>query len=214
MKQVYCITHVFEDDNDGEDSHDTYVLASNADSAVNRGQMLFGTSARFSCTAVANADWTEDLARECVRSVLEDNSDDRLLLFVLTKYPTLIDENLIADILDDDLPKSFQYAIQKIPLKKCRNEWLEWVVQFGDVEALDLFLRKGMRDNGAALAQACANEDHDMFETLYSKSNPRLALEHTQCKNLHWIEERLAQEQKQRIGIQVQEPYRTTQRKM
>lgn len=214
MKHVYCITHVFEADDDGEDSHDTYVLVENADSAVNRGRSLYGTSARFSCAEIGDDEWTEDLAIECIHSVLNDSSDDRLLLFVLNKYPTLIDENLIAEILDDDLPKSFQYAVQKTPLKKCRHEWLEWAVQFGDMEALGVLLDKGIRDNGAGLAQACEHENRNMFDVLYPKSDPRSALEHLQCKNLHWIEEKLAQEQKQRIGTQVQEPYRITQRKM
>lgn len=214
MNQVYCLTHMIEDDIEGELPEERYVAAANKASAIQQGKEVFGTHACFGCHEILESEWNDQLAVHCIKDVLNDEGDDPLLLFVLKKFPHLIDAELTGEILNNDLPKSFAFALTSIALEACHSDWLELVVDYQDERTLSLLLNKGMRDDGICLAQACGYESRKMFNMLYPVSNPRNALNHTEYENLGWIEERLAAEQKQRIAQHVEQPSRSVQRKM
>lgn len=218
MSQVYCFTHVWEDfdedEGEVENSTDIYIFAENYENALPQIRDFLGPSARVYHNTIGEHEWTKELAQECIRSMLYIRSDDNLFLLVLQKYPHFVDADLIGKIFNENLPQSFEFALNQCSLEDCDENWLFLSAQYQDEKALTLLLEKGLRDNGRGLAQVCDEGNRELFELLYSKSNPQAALQHTNGANLHWIEEQLAAEQKQRLEQEVSQPSRCVQRKM
>lgn len=214
MSCVFYLTIWLEDDEEGETLSERYVLAPHKNDAIAQGRRLLGTSVDFGCREILDDEWNTHIALQCIQDTLDNLGSDALMLFVLKKYPHFIDADLVSEILCDDFPKSFEFALHHIPLKDCRADWIELAVECQEQKSLQLLLNKGLRDNGVCLAQACDWGNRILFEMLYPNSNHHKALKQTKCANLHWIEERLAAEQKQRLEQHVVLPLRTSQRKI
>ena len=205
MSEVYCFTLVTEDldEEGGETRSDIYILSTNFEEASTTIHNLLGQWARVYHNKIEEQDWTEELAQECIQSIFDVRADDNLFVYILQKYPHFIDADLITDIFNDDLPQTFEFALSQWPLEYCLDTWVALAVEYQDEKHLSLLLEKGVCDDGRGLAQACEREDRILFDTLYPKSNPHAALTYTECANLHWIEERIALEQKQRLDDQI-----------
>lgn len=214
MASVFYLTTMMEDEDEGEILSERYVVAVHKNDAIAQGRRLFGASVDFGCLEILEGEWNTDIALQCIQDTIDNFGSDALMLFALKQYPDLIDAELVSEILCDDYPQSFKFALDHILLKDCKTVWIELTVEYQDKKSLQLLLNKGLRDNGVGLAQACDCGNHILFEILYPYSNPYKALKQTDCENLHWIEERLAAEQKQRLEQHVTPPLRTSQRKM
>lgn len=214
MNSVFYLTTMLEDDDEGEIHNNRYICAVTQEEAIAQGQKIFGSNADFGCHEIAENEWNDDLALDCIRDTLDDLGSDALMLFALKKFPDFIDADLISEILWGDFPQSFKFALDTIFVSDCRSKWIELALEHQDQKSLQLLLDKGVRDDGGGLAQTCDDENRFFFDLLYPYSNPHKALEQTNFKNLHWIEECLAEEQKQRIDQHMTTPTQTRQRKM
>lgn len=214
MSSVFYLTKWLEDDDEGEVLSERYVLASHKNEAISQGRNIFGTAANFGCQEILEEDWNAQIALQCIQDTLDDLGSDALMLFALQKFPSFIDADFASEILCDDFPKSFEFALQHIALKDCNTAWIELAVEYQDQKTLELLLIKGLRDDGRGLAQACDCANRVLFDMLYPNSKPHKALKQTQCGNLHWIEERLAVEQKQRLHQTIDIPTASRARKI
>lgn len=140
---------------------------------------------------------TLDLTDAIVRFAFATD-DDNLLMAVLSVYPSKA-LSLIEDLLFSyEMPKCFAHVLSVLPDTDVPSHWLQMMVGQKNVDYTNILVARGVKDeSGLALARACMHGQRELFDILYPISNPLEALNVEILRRREWIEERMAQEQKQ-----------------
>lgn len=130
--------------------------------------------------------------------------DDNLLMAVLNIYPSKA-LSVIEDLLFSyEMPKCFAHVLSVLPDTEVPSQWLQMMVGHKNVNYTNILVARGVKDeSGLGLAQACEHEHRELFDILYPISNPLEALNVDILRRREWIEERMAQEQKQLLSHEV-----------
>lgn len=130
--------------------------------------------------------------------------DDNLLMAVLNIYPSKA-LSVIEDLLFSyEMPKCFAHVLSVLPDTEVPSQWLQMMVGHKNVNYTNILVARGVKDeSGLALARACMHGNRELFDILYPISNPLEALNVDILRRREWIEERMAQEQKQLLSHEV-----------
>lgn len=124
--------------------------------------------------------------------------NDELLMFVMDHFPDhtmSFIENLLHST---EMSRSFSHVLSVLPDKGNLSHYLQILVGNDSLEYIKISIEHGIKDpKGLALARACMHGKRNLFDALYPVSNPIEALSVEGLRRGEWIEQRMAEEQKQ-----------------
>lgn len=126
---------------------------------------------------------------------------DNLMVAVLTKQPAIADTTLIFEACQYSTPETLRLLLKLLPDEQISPRCLlQTVIHKNCVNTCILINSGRVKDDGHSLSAACETGQRDIFDMILPISNPEFAVHFNPRQNIHWLDEKIAQRQKERLN--------------
>lgn len=132
-------------------------------------------------------------------------TSDDLMVAVLHKQPAIVDHSLLIDACRDSTPNTLRMILALLPNDTIAPKYPRQAIFHRNEASLEILIDSGrVKDNGELLAAACETGQRRLFDLVLPVSNPQFALHFEPKINSEWLNEAIAQQQKERLQQVVQ----------